>query len=378
LSDTHLTLDLLHDDLTTLAGRQGVFVTLGEVLLRDMPADNERLERTRQVWVALAGTEFNLAVMLSRLGVPCTFVTRAPANPYGWLLRNVAREQGLNVDHFVWAGPAEPMGRLLYELGRTPRPGVAWYQRMYSAASRLGPGMVDWPAALKETRLLHAAGISFGLSAHSGYERNYVLECFQEALAARPAGCRVGLDFNYRSTLWSPEQCKATLTPLVAGHVDILVTTVEDLTRFYGLRCEAPGADGRLSDGALQGLLQQAIADFQLQIVAVTLRYADSYEAHRWESAALDAAGHFARSRAVRPMVLWDRLGGGDAWTAGFYYGLLTEPDPARALQKGILVGDAATRLKQTLMFDLPIVSRQDVQALLEADEAGGATRTVR
>jgi len=43
-----------------------------------------------------------------------------------------------------------------------------------------------------------------------------------------------------------------------------------------------------------------------------------------------------------------------------------------------VLVGDAATRLKQTLMFDLPIVDKSEVEALMRADVVGGGKRTVR
>ncbi len=104
----------------------------------------QRLESTRQVHLSLAGSEFTLCMALARFGIPSAYITRVPDNPYGWLIRDTARSQGINTDHFVWAPKAEPVGRLLYELGRTPRKSVAYYQRMYSAASRLGAGMVDW------------------------------------------------------------------------------------------------------------------------------------------------------------------------------------------------------------------------------------------
>ncbi len=42
------------------------------------------------------------------------------------------------------------------------------------------------------------------------------------------------------------------------------------------------------------------------------------------------------------------------------------------ASQKGLLVGDAATRIKQTMMFDLPIVTKSEVQDLMKADVLGG------
>ena len=227
--------EIENDDLSPFAGRGPAFVTFGETMVRDMPADHERLERTRQVWISMAGSEFTLAMMLSRLGIPAAYISRVPANPYGWMLRNIAREQGINTDHFVWAGKTESIGRLLYEIGRTPRAGAGWYQRKYSAASKLGPGMVDWSTALKDAKLFHSSGITFGLSTHSGYERNYLLEAFREALSVKPADCLVGMDFNYRGTLWSPEECTTAMTSLITDHVDIFITTIEDMAKLYGM-----------------------------------------------------------------------------------------------------------------------------------------------
>jgi len=113
-------------------------------------------------------------------------------------------------------------------------------------------------------------------------------------------------------------------------------------------------------------------------VVAITIRYPDSFEEHRWESAVMDSQGNYFRSPAVTNIVLWDRLGGGDTWNGGFYYALLSESDPMLRLQKGVLVGDAATRIKQTLMFDLPIVTKAEVQALLRSAIEGGGKRTAR
>jgi 2-dehydro-3-deoxygluconokinase len=378
-------LNILQDDLSTLNAGGPAFVTFGEVMVRDTPSDNERLERTRQVNLSMAGSEFTLAMGLQRLGVNTAFVTRTPDNPYGWALRDLARSQGIDTDHFCWAHRAELMGRLLYEIGRTPRRDAGWYQRMHSAASRLGAGMVDWATALRNCRLLHTSGITFGLSTHSGYERNFCLEALQEALAARPADSLVGLDYNYRSTLWTAEQATAVMTPLLCDHVDVLITSIEDMAQLYGLgagrysaRELVQGDFGRIADEDLMAFLQGVIARFGLRIAAVTIRYPDSFEQHRWESAALDVAGNYYRSLQVRPVTLWDRLGGGDTWNAGFYYGLLTEAEPLAALSKGVQVGDAMTLLKQTLMYDLPMVTKAEVQALLRAQAQGGGKRTDR
>ena len=223
------------DDLSDFAGKGPAFVTFGETMVRDMPADMQRPEKTRQVHISLAGSEFTLAVLLSRFGIPSGYIIRVPDNPYGWLMRDTAREQGVNTDHFVWAPKAEPIGRFIYEIGRTPRKNTGWYQRMYSAASRLDAGMVDWAAALRDCRLFHTSGISFGLAPHSGYKRNYILDAFNEAMSAKPENCLVGMDFNYRSTLWSKDECVEVMTPLIQEHIDIFITTIEDMAKLYGI-----------------------------------------------------------------------------------------------------------------------------------------------
>ena len=384
MEDT-LTYDILKDDLAAFAGVGPAFVTFGEVMVRDTPADMERPERTRMVYLSMAGSEYTLAIALSRLGIPSSYITRVPDNPYGVAVRNIAREQGVATDHFVWAPKTEPIGRFIYEIGRTPRRNVGVYQRMYSAASKLDAGMVDWAAALRDARLFHTSGISFGLATHSQYERNPCYEAFQEAVALKPEGCLVGLDFNYRGTLWSPAQAREVMTPILVDHVDVLITTIEDMARLYGMSCGqysakqiVDGDMGQVEDEDIQSFARQAMERFRVQIVAITIRYPDSFEQHRWESAAMDAEGHFFRSPAVRPITLLDRLGGGDTWNAGFYYGLLTAGSDGDGITKGVLVGDAATRLKQTLMFDLPIVDKSEVQALMRADVLGGGKRTAR
>jgi 2-dehydro-3-deoxygluconokinase len=378
-------LDILSDDLSIFDAPDPAFVTLGEVMVRDTPADMERPERTRLVHLSMAGSEFTLAMGLSRLGIPSRFVTRVPKNPYGIALENIAREQGVDTDYFVWAPKTEPMGRLIYELGRTPRKTIGVYQRMYSAASRLDAGMVDWEAALVDAKLFHTSGITFGLSTHSKYDRNYCRDAFNEAIQAKPSDCLVGLDFNYRGTLWSPEVAKNTMTPILGDHVDLLITTIEDMAKLYGISCGqysakviVDGDIGPIEDDDILAFGEQILEKFNVKVVAVTIRYPDSFETHRWESAVVDQDGNLFRSPVVRSITLLDRLGGGDTWNAGFYYGLLTEGINEGGIRKGVFVGDAATRLKQTLMFDLPIVDKEEIQALIKSDWLGGGKRVER
>lgn len=146
----------------------------------------------------------------------------------------------------------------------------------------------------------------------------------------------------------------------------------------YSAKQVVNGNMGPVEDVDIQAFAEQVIRKFKTKIVAITIRYPSSFEKHRWESAALDADGFFFRSPAIKPITLQDRLGGGDTWNAGFYYGLLTEGFSEDGLVKGVLVGDAASRLKQTMMFDLPIIDKVEIQELMRADVLGRGKRESR
>jgi len=361
------------------------FVTFGETMVRETPADFQRPEMTRQVYVSLAGSEFSIAVLLARLGIPATYITRTPDNPYGWMLRDTACANGVNADYIVWAGKTDLMGRYIYEVGRTPRAGIVWYQRKYSAASSLDRGMVDWDAALKSAHLFHVSGITFGLASHSGYTRNYLLDAFLEAASVRPPTCLIGMDFNYRATLWSEQECADTMRPLLTEHADILITSIYDMALHYGIGCGRysatqvlNGEARELDDDDLRQFGADVIQRFGLRMVAVTLRHTTSSERHLWEAAVIHCDGTFCRSPKPQPILLQDRIGGGDAWAGGFYYGLLTSNMRSDGLEKALMVGDAAARLKQTFMFDLPMISGAEIDALMVADSSGGHDDTVR
>ena len=261
--------DIIKDDLGDF--NPSTFVTFGETMVRDTPADMERPERTRKVHLSMAGSEYTLAIGLSRLGIPAEYITRVPDNPYGRAVRDIARENGVNTGNFVWAPSTEPIGRMLYEIGRTPRKNKGVYQRMYSAASRLDSGMVDWEVALQHARLFHTSGITFGLAFHSQYERNHNYEAFKEAMSAKPEECLVGLDFNYRATLWPPDQAREVMTPIVSDHIDILITTIEDMARLYEIGCGqysakqvVDGDMGQLEDEDIQSFANKVMEFFKV------------------------------------------------------------------------------------------------------------------
>ncbi len=68
--------DIMSDKFEWDRSRSPAFVTFGEVMVRDTPADTERPERTRLVHLSMAGSEYTLAIGLDRLGIPNELMRR--------------------------------------------------------------------------------------------------------------------------------------------------------------------------------------------------------------------------------------------------------------------------------------------------------------
>jgi 2-dehydro-3-deoxygluconokinase len=78
----------------------------------------------------------------------------------------------------------------------------------------------------------------------------------------------------------------------------------------------------------------------------------------------LEPGGEMVRQAAF-PAEEVDRLGGGDAFAAGFLYGYLNTSDAHHRLTTALRWGAATAALKYTIPGDAPLVERHEVEALL-------------
>src|SRR5439155_12673806 len=173
--------------------------------------------------------------------------------------------------------------------------------------------------------------------------------------AARSLGVTVSYDLNYRARLWTAENARAAQEPLME-FVDVLITTEEDTRVVFGIE----GKDYRA--------VARELADrFGLKVVTVTLRTDHSVLRNGWTAIAFEnGTVHDDRAYEIE---LVDRIGGGDAYAAGFILGLL-DGDVA----KGVRYGNAFSALKQTSWGDFPWATADEVEALI----ANGGSRIVR
>ncbi len=323
-------------------------ITFGETMVRLSPPNYRRLEQTNLLDVNIGGAEWNVAVDLSRLGISTAWVSRLTDNALGRMIRNKAREQGVDTSHIVWT-KGDRIGIYFVEFGATPRPSSVLYDRAHSSISQVKPGEITWEKIFQGARWFHTSGITPALSSSAAQVTAEALQ------AAKKTGCKVSYDLNYRARLWTEEEARKCQESLME-YVDMLFSTEEDTKKVLGIT----GKDYRE--------VAQKLADkFKFEVVCITLREDISVLRNRWTAIAY-SDGKIYDDRTYDVEIV-DRVGAGDSYTAGFIYGYLTG-DVAR----GVKYGNAYSALKHSMPGDANWATLPEVENLLK----GGGLRISR
>ena len=316
-------------------------VTFGETMIRLSPPDNRRLEQATTFDVNVGGSELNTAVAAQRLGISASYVTRLANNPLGRMIVNKAREQGVDTSHIVWSD-SDRIGAYFVEFGASPRPNSVLYDRQDSAIARIRPGDVDWSAALREAAVFHTSGIMPALS--DGAAKATI----EAVRAAQSLGVKVSVDLNYRARLWSQEKARDIMTNIMSS-TSILITTEEDTERVFGIVGDS-----------YEDVAKRLAETFDLEVVAITLRENTSVWRNTWAAIVYEAGTQTVHRSPTFDIEVVDRVGSGDSFAGGFFYGYLTG-----GARKGVHYGVAVSALKQTHPGDLSWITLDEVERVL-------------
>lgn len=329
-------------------------VSFGEAMVRLTPPNFKRLEQTSSFDATIGGSEFNIAVGAARLGLRTSWISRLADNPLGHMIRNKAREHGVDTSHVVWS-KKDRCGLYFLEQGAAPRASRVIYDRANAAIAHIKPGEVDWKKALTGAKAFMVSGITPALSQSA---REATVEAVK---AAKACGCKVVIDLNYRKNLWSPEEANKCMEPLMHD-TDILSTTEEDTKVVLGIEASKPKAGKageefkEVAAESYREVAEKLDKKFGFEAIVITLRENPLVWRNTWTAIAY-AKGKLYTTRKYELEVV-DRVGGGDSFTAGFLYGYLTGD-----IQKGVDYGVAFSALKHTFPGDINWCTREEVEA---------------
>jgi 2-dehydro-3-deoxygluconokinase len=321
--------------------------------------------------IHVSGGEFNVAANLADcFGLRTGIATAMVDYPIGDLIAERVRAMGVKpiykrFEHNGVTGPN--MATVYSDRGYGVRPPVVFYNRSNEAAARLKPGDFDWKTIFAGgVRWFHSGGIFAALSESTG---ELIVEGIE---AAKAAGAVVSFDLNFREKLWKVfggQDRALSVIARIVKNVDVLVGNEEDLQKGLGIPGPEVAATSKLDPSAFFGMIDRVLHQHpQIKIVATTLREVHSTNLHSWGAVAwIDGQTYVSPTCELNVL---DRVGGGDGFASGFFYGLLTGVPPEEALQLGWAHGALLT----TFPGDTTMATVDQVRAFVK----GGSARIQR
>jgi len=321
--------------------------------------------------IHVSGGEFNCAANLADgFGMRTGIATAMVDYPIGDLIAERVRAMGVKpfYKHFKHNGVTGPnMATVFSDRGQGVRAPVVFYNRANEAAAQLKPGDFDWETIFQGgVRWFHSGGIFASLSETTG---EVIIEGMR---AARAAGAVTSFDLNYRAKLWSlwgGEEHAQSIVKRIVENVDVLVGNEEDLQLGLGVPGPEVASKSKLDPTAFLGMIGQVIRKFpQIKVVATTLREVHSTNRHRWGAVAWIDGGTYVSP--ICDLDVYDRVGGGDGFASGLFYGLLTDEPEQEVLNLGWAHGALLT----TFPGDTTMATVDQVRAVAK----GGSARIQR
>ena len=346
------------------------FLSLGAVVHRLDPGIVP-FRKATECQIHVSGGEYNVAANLADCFRLQTGIATAMVDyPIGELVAERVRAMGVKpfYKRFEHDGVSGPNIATVYsDRGYGVRAPVVFYNRANEAAARLKPGDFDWNEIFSGgVRWFHSGGIFAALSATTA---ELIIEGMQ---AAKAAGAVTSFDLNFREKLWKRSGGRDRAVEVIGRiveNVDVLVGNEEDLQTGLGIPGPEVAAKSKLDPSAFFSMIDRVVKKHpQIKVVATTLREVFSTSRHCWGAVAW--VGGQTHTSITCDLDVHDRVGGGDGFASGFFYGLLAGESPEEALKLGWAHGALLT----TFPGDTSMATVEQVRAFAE----GGSARIQR
>jgi 2-dehydro-3-deoxygluconokinase len=346
------------------------FASLGALVHRLDPGIIP-FRKATQCLIHVSGGEYNVAANLADCFRLQTGVASAMVDyPIGDLVAERVKAMGVKpfYKQFKHDGVSGPNIATVYsDRGQGVRPPVVFYNRSNEAGALLKPGDFNWGAIFAGgVRWFHSGGIFAALSKTTA---ELIIEGME---AAKAAGAVISFDLNYREKLWNAvggHDRAVEVLGRIVKNVDVLVGNEEDLQKGLGMPGPEVAAKSKLDPSAFLGMIDRVVQKHpQVKVIATTLREVHSTNRHSWSAVAwINGQTHVAPTAELD---VYDRVGGGDGFAAGFFYGLLSGEPPEEAVKLGWAHGALLT----TFPGDTIMATLEQVRSFAK----GGSARIQR
>lgn len=339
-------------------------ITFGEIMLRLSTPDHYTINQTQSFMVNYGGGEANVAVSLAHMGHKTYFMSKLPPNQLGD--GAITHLQGNGVDTRYVVRGSTTIGIYFLETGFGGRPSKVIYNRKHSAITRIQEDEFDWDEIFTGATWFHLSGITLALGSKV---RQVALRAVKEA---KKHNVPVSFDFNYRSKLWTVEEARPVYKQFM-NYVNVVFASFYDANTILEIPLDDDFTGTTLSEKR-RNVFPKMIKKYHLNYIFGTDRVVYSATEN-------SLAGYYFKfengeltwelTDPIRFMI-YDRIGGGDAFASGVIHGLLKDyKNPNYAVRYGL----NTSVLKHTIYGDASTMSCEDIENFMAAN---GSAEVVR
>ncbi len=304
--------------------------------VRITPENRMAVQNSNMFYMQATSAETNVLNVASSLGKPCLALTKfVEGSPIAVFIKSQLKGRGISFE-----GPDVPQGgpwgyRHQFNIAdsgfglRAPR---VWNDRAGEIGRTLSADDFDLERIFKDegVSILHLSGLIAAMSPET------TECCLKAAEYAKKCGGLISFDLNYRATFWKGrEEELGNAFAKIASIADILIGNEEDFQLCLGFKGpEAGGKDLGSKIESFKGMIAEVNKAYpNASAYATTLRQVISANEHLW--GALLYSGGKWYVEEPRPIPVLDRIGGGDGFSGGLLYGVLSGWEAEKWLQFG-------------------------------------------
>lgn len=322
-------------------------VGFGDYLMHLSPEGYLRFAQANSLELSFTGAEANVLAALSLWGINTEFVTSVPKNPLAQKGVSFLKGLGIKTDNIYMCDGR--MGLYFLEKGASLRSSGVIYDRENTCFCNSKYDDYNWESIFDGCEYFYLTGITPRLSEN-------LYDASKKALAeAKKRGIKAVLDLNFRSKLGTVEDFKKVILDF-AKYLDCLIINEEHAKMMFGITNEFFEEE---AFERVENFTRQVQRITGIKTIAMPVRRTISASDARIYAGVLND-DVFALGNTFDIHVV-DRVGSGDAFSAGLLYSLINGFEADKAVN----FASASSALKHTVESDINYSSVEEIEAVL-------------
>lgn len=281
-------------------------ITIGDGMITLNPVMKGPLRFNHQFERGVGGAELNVAIGCARLGLKTGWISRLGNDPFGQHILHFARGENIDVSQIELVDHC-PTSFNVKEI-RENGDNSTFYYRNPSPLFSMTPEDID-EQYIKKAQLLHVTGVFPAVGGQNVAILHKVVEL------AKKHGVPISFDPNIRLKLWSAEQAREALLPILSS-VDLFLTGLDE-------------AELLLGTSNISEIIEKS-KEYGMSHIAIKLGDQGSVGYYN---------GTIIESAPVKPLQVVDTVGAGDGFDAGMIYGFLHGWDAEKTFRFANTIG---------------------------------------